>query len=138
MTKDSMKLQVILDTIVAGCWDPFYLHQGLVEEIEGREFMYNGGAFAPNYLDHTDVYVIYYKDIFFICTENFILFFEEERLADYLNGSLDEFMGLFPQNYDPIVYESAILEMSQYFVDKKSLLRLAESLQSIEKEKRQS
>lgn len=113
------------------CYEPIY--QGMVEnEVEDRELIYDGGS-TPN-LSCWDVYVIYYRDMFFICSENSIMFFEKERLTDYLTGRLDEFWGLFPQNYGPIIYEQEILEMQKYFVDKKALMNLASNFKDINRQ----
>lgn len=127
------KIQKLLDAITKRCWNSTHLYeelyQGMVEEVDGREFIYDGGS-SPR-LSCWDVYVIYYKDMFFICSENSIMFFKQERLVDYLTGVLDEFWGLFPQDYSPVIYEQEILEMKEYFVDKKALEAMIETLYPI-------
>lgn len=131
------QIQKLLDAIVKRCWnfthcyDPIY--QGMIEEVDGREFIYDGAACPASTLSHWDIYMIYYKGIFFICSENHIMFFKEEDLTDWLTGKLDEFWGLFPQDYGPIIYEQEILEMKEYFVNKKALVLLSESLYPISK-----
>ena len=117
-------------------WNGDYIYQGMELDVDDRICVFDGGEFAPYKLSNHDVYVIYYRDIFFICTENYIMFFKEEMLASYLNGDLDEFWGLFPTDYAPIVYEEDIMTMEDYFVDKKALMDLSESLyEVIRKEK---
>ena len=125
-------IKTILDTIADRLayytnFNYSHLYQGLKE----GELVYDGASFSPSSLSDSDVHVIYYRNIYFICKENFILFFQQTMLTAWLNGTLDEFWGLFPPNYEPIVYEEDILEMSQYFVDKEALKALAESLQVI-------
>lgn len=128
------QIQKLLDAIVGHCWHHFIdLYQGMIEEIDGRELIYDGGACPPSTLSYWDVYMIYYKNVFFICSENHIMFFEESRLTEWLTGELDEFWGLFPQDFSPVVYEQEILEMEKYFVNKKALVLLSESLCQISK-----
>lgn len=125
------KLQKLLDIIAEQKYHHFdFLYQGMEVRIDDRTFIYDGGS-GSEYFMFFDIYMLYYKGIFFICSENYIMFFEQERLVDYLTGVLDEFWGLFPNDYGPIVYEEDILEMEEYIVNKKAIEKLSESLYRI-------
>jgi hypothetical protein len=130
------KLQKLLNLIADYNIDghcPFHaLYQGMEIKVDDRALVFDGGS-GHELFNFIDVHMLYYKNIFFICSENYIMFFEQERLVDYLTGALDEFWGLFPNDFRSIVYEQEILEMQEYFVDKEALRNLAFGLKMMPK-----